>query len=113
MNMMNLTGIPRLGEIALPSGQGKDSPGSRHEAASQFEALLIGQLMQSMRASSGSGWLDTGEDQAGSAMGDFAEQHLSQVIAQQGGFGLASLVEQGLAHNAKANQKSQPAVTPL
>ncbi|MGJ5820753.1 hypothetical protein [Paludibaculum fermentans] len=71
---------------------------NRHvkQTAEQFESLLIGQIMHSMRASSGGGWMGTGEDQAGSTMGDFAEQHLAQVMAQQGGFGLASLIQQGL-----------------
>ncbi|QOY87579.1 rod-binding protein [Paludibaculum fermentans] len=71
------------------------------QTAAQFEALLIGQIMHSMRESTGGGWMGTGEDQASSAMGDFAEQHLAQVMAQQGGFGLASLIEQGLTRSSE------------
>lgn len=76
------------------------------ETAEQFESLLIGQIMHAMRESSGGGWMGTGEDQAGSTMGDFAEQHLAQVMAQQGGFGLASLIEQGLT------RASEPTTVP-
>lgn len=81
------------------------------ETTSQFESLLIGQMMRSMRESSGSGWLGSGEDQAGSALGEFAEQHLSQIMAQQGGFGLAPLIEQGLS-KAPAQQTPQDAPSP-
>ncbi|MBN9661688.1 MAG: rod-binding protein [Acidobacteria bacterium] len=76
------------------------------ETAQQFESLLIGQIMHAMRESSGGGWMGTGEDQAGSTMGDFAEQHLAQIMTQQGGFGLASLIEQGLT------RASEPATMP-
>lgn len=84
---------PDPAQLATAGAQDK-----RHlkETAEQFESLLIGQIMHAMRESSGGGWMGTGEDQAGSTMGDFAEQHLAQVMAQQGGFGLASLIEQGL-----------------
>lgn len=83
-------------DAAIPSSKPNNDAHQRKEAACDFEALLIGQLMHSMRSASGEGWLGTGEDQAGSTMGDFAEQCLSRVIAEQGGLGLASLIEQGL-----------------
>ncbi|WP_321476528.1 hypothetical protein [uncultured Paludibaculum sp.] len=100
MNTLLLTTpSPSLDPSTLPSGANMDQQ-HRKETASQFEALLIGQIMRSMRESSGGGWLGSGEEQSGSALGEFAEQHLSQIIAQQGGFGLASLIEQGLTTGA-------------
>ncbi len=66
------------------------------DAASQFEALLEAQLLKCMRQSGSDGWLGTGEDQAGATMMELAEEHLAQVLASQGGLGLANLVVEGL-----------------
>lgn len=82
-----------------------------HETAVQFEALLAGQIFASMRESGG-GWLGGGEDQAGATMVEFAEQHLAQVLAEQGGFGLARLIEQGLAGNSTAKTGSPAPAAP-
>ena len=65
------------------------------DAACQFESLLIGQLMKSMRESS-SGWLSDGDDQAGETATDFAEEQFAKPIARQGGLGLARMVVSGL-----------------
>lgn len=66
------------------------------EAASQFESLLISQMLSSMRQAGGGGWLGSGDDQAGATMTEMAEQCVAQAIAASGGLGLAPLVEQGL-----------------
>lgn len=97
-----------LHDVAIPVTNRSSDAQKRKEAACDFEALLIGQLMHSMRSASGDGWLGTGEDQAGSTMGDFAEQSLSRVIAQQGGLGLASLIEQGLTPKAATAPQKEP-----
>ncbi len=87
------------GEIASPAGSsGPNNRGQLTESARQFEALLIGQIMRSMRESAG-GWLGSGEDQAGSSMAEFAEQQMAQLLSASGGFGLASLIEQGLVRS--------------
>ncbi len=88
--------------VALPistSPRDESLPTQPHtvrDAASQFEALLIGQLLKSARDSN-SGWLDDGEDQAGSTATEMAEEQLAQALARQGGLGLARMVESGLA----------------
>lgn len=66
------------------------------EAATQFESLLIGQMLRIMHEASQGGGLSPESDQAGQSMSEFAEQRLSDVLASQGGLGLASLIEQGL-----------------
>jgi Rod binding domain-containing protein len=71
-------------------------PKDIRQAAAQFEALLVSQMLKSMHEADGSGWLGTGDDQAGSAMADLAEEHLSQVLAAQGGLGLANMVVKNL-----------------
>lgn len=73
-----------------------DSPAKIRDAAAQFEALLLGQLLKSMHGDGSGGWLGTGEDQASTAMLEIADEHLARVLAAQGGLGLANLVVEGL-----------------
>jgi peptidoglycan hydrolase FlgJ len=65
------------------------------KAAQQFEALMIGQMMRTMRES-GSGWFGSGESGAGDAATEFAEQQFAQALASAGGLGLAATVSAGL-----------------
>lgn len=87
--------IQQVGIGAAANGI-KPDPAKTKEAAQQFEAVLIGQLLRSMRESASAGWLGTGEDAAGDSMMEVAEEHLSAVMAAQGGIGLANLVTQGI-----------------
>ncbi len=63
------------------------------DAAQQFEALLIGQLLRSTRESGG--WLGT-NDPSGDCATEYAEQQLAAVMAQRGGLGLTDLIVRGL-----------------
>jgi flagellar protein FlgJ len=91
-----------MGDMAISSvltagaaGTAKaDTPNKVHDAAQQFEALLMGQLLRSARQS-GSGWLG-GEDSSAECATDYAEQQFAAVLAQQGGLGLANLIVKGL-----------------
>lgn len=100
---------PTVGTLAVDrptiSPVGRDNPGKILESARQFEALLIGQIMRGMRESAG-GWLGSGEDQAGASIAEFAEQQMAQVLSAGGGFGLASLIAQGLV-------QKQPSCEPI
>jgi peptidoglycan hydrolase FlgJ len=71
------------------------SPAKTKDAAQQFEALLIGQLLKSVRES-GSGWLGDSPDAGSSTAMEYAEQHLATVLAHQGGLGMAALIAKGL-----------------
>jgi Rod binding domain-containing protein len=77
------------------------------ETASQFESLLIAQMLSSMRQAGGDGWLGCGEDQAGATMTEMAEQCVAQALAASGGLGLAPLVEKGLTQASE--QTGEPA----
>lgn len=66
----------------------------RCDAAKQFEALLIGQMLRSARQS-GSGWLGS-EDSSGECATDYAEQQFAAILARNGGLGLAGLITKGL-----------------
>jgi Rod binding domain-containing protein len=80
--------------------------GKVKESASQFEALLMGQMLRSARESGGS-WFGGGEDEAASSAIGMAEEHLAQTIAAQGGLGLSGIIEQGLA-NDRVRAKKAP-----
>jgi peptidoglycan hydrolase FlgJ len=86
------------GTLAAAAPKGSTQPGKIKDAAEQFEALMIGQLLKTARESgSSSGWLGTGqEDEAGQTSLDMAEQQLASVMAKSGGLGLTKIITQGL-----------------
>ncbi len=84
-------------EPSLPvrKGKGDATETEIEKVASQFEALLIGQILQSMQGDPSSGaW--GGEDQTGASMMEFAQEHLAKNIAEGGGLGLSKLIRSGL-----------------
>ncbi len=75
-----------------------DTPEKVRDAAQQFEALLIGQILRAARES-GSGWFSDGEDPSGEIATDYGEQQFAAVLAQKGGLGLADMIAKGLERN--------------
>lgn len=73
----------------------REDPGKVGDAARQFEALLIGQMLREVREHSG-GWLGSGEDAAGSCATELAEQQFARALAERGGLGLATLITREL-----------------
>ena len=81
-------------------------------AAREFEALLIGQLMNSAFSAESMGI--SGEvDSGGQTMLDFGREHLSRVIAEGGGLGLAKIVESGLTRSNATPSRSSPPSPPI
>ena len=72
-----------------------DDPAKVKDAARQFEALLIGQMMKSMHDSEG-GWLGTDGDESSSSAMEYGQEIFAQSMAQNGGLGLADLITKGL-----------------
>src|SRR3954454_7932848 len=72
-------------------------PSKSHQAAQQFEALMIGEMMKSVHEGSSSGWLgsDDGEGGDNQAM-EMAESQFANALAMNGGLGLARMVEQSV-----------------
>lgn len=89
------------------SAEKRSSPEGIRAAAAEFEALLVAQMLRSMREASGGGWLGGDEQDAAFSLMEMAEQCLATALAAQGGLGLARLVEQSLA-----DQSSQPGASP-
>jgi Rod binding domain-containing protein len=107
-----MDGIAGVGRMTLPAATTplhRDDPQRVADAARQFESLMIGQLLKSMRESGEGGWLGTGDDQAGAQAMELAEEQMAQALAQQGGFGLARLVVSGLKKESNAPADALPA----
>ncbi len=85
-----LSSVPAAPPAAVPP----DDPAKVKESAKQFEALLIGQMLKSMRDSEG-GWLGTGEDESSSSAMEYAQESFAQALASRGGLGLADIVAKG------------------
>ena len=65
-------------------------------AATQFEALLIGEMLKSVREASDEGWMGGGSDSSAESAFGIAENQLAQTISQQGGFGLSKTIQRSL-----------------
>jgi Rod binding domain-containing protein len=89
--------------------QKADTPQKIKDAAVQFEALLVGQILKSAHEEEG-GWMGAGEDQtAGSAM-QMADEYFARALTAHGGLGLARMIAAGLDHaSAAASNHSNPA----
>jgi peptidoglycan hydrolase FlgJ len=99
------TGIPT--DVLLSSASGSGAADGANDkdrqrtlgAAKDFEALLIGQMLRSVREED-SGWLGTGDDDAGSAAFSLGEDQLAKAMAASGGLGLSRVIAAGLATRA-------------
>jgi flagellar protein FlgJ len=76
----------------LLTGVPSSTPTKIVEAAKQFEALLIGQMLRSVREAGA----DDDQDNASATMYDVADQQFSQLLANSGGLGLSRMIASGL-----------------
>lgn len=97
-----MAALPVGGASALGSaGMSPDSkPKNAEEAARQFEALLIAQMLHSTREAASDG--DPDDDSSSETMFDVAGQHFAQMLANSGGLGLAKLIVKGLDRDQEA-----------
>lgn len=80
----------------LQLADGASKPGTVAEAAKEFESLLIAMLLKSAREANSSAWSGEEKDAAADSAFGFAEEHLADVLASRGGFGLAAMIANGL-----------------
>ena len=109
---MTLTGTAPV--TALHPAASDTQPGAPngklHNAAVEFESLLIGDMLRSTRESGG-GWMGSGEDESADSMIDMAEQQFARIMASGGGLGVAKLITEGLAQAAdRKHSADQPSV---
>ena len=77
-----------------------DSPEKIKDAASQFEALLIGQILKTVHDDSGGGWLGEDSDPASDSAMEFANDYFARAMAAKGGLGLTNMIVAGLERQA-------------
>ena len=77
-----------------------DASAKVSKAATDFEALLLGQMLRSAREAAGSGLIgDESEDsESNSSLVELGEQQFARVLAANGGLGIAKMVVAGLKH---------------
>ena len=73
-------------------------------AAKQFEALMITQMLRTAREDTEDG------DSSSSTMLDLADQQFSQVLANNGGLGLAKLIVNGINQGQSNANQQQSAI---
>lgn len=88
-------------DAAAPAAGPVNDPAKVRDAARQFEALLIGQMMKSMQDSEG-GWMGTDADDASSSAMQYGTEMFAQAMAASGGLGIAKMVAAGLLPPAKS-----------
>ena len=95
--MSSVSAAGMSGIVSLTAGAAPPSrdPAKIRQAASQFEALLLEQILHAAHDPE-AGWLGSGGDSSSGCASDFAEQQLASEIAQQGGLGLSKLIASGL-----------------
>lgn len=89
-----IDGISSAASVPQLAARPKDDPARVKDAARQFEALLIGQMLKGMRESEG-GWMGTGDDQSMSSAMEYAQEMFAQSLSAGGGLGLAKVVAAG------------------
>ena len=93
--MIESTSSATAAGMRTPATREKDDPAKVLEAARQFEALLIGQMMKSMQSANG-GLSGDGEDGSSSCAMEYGQEAFARALSANGGLGLASLVAKGL-----------------
>lgn len=93
--------IGAVGLSSLSLAGEKDSPAKIQKAATDFEAMMINQMLQSA-SESGGGIFGGGEDgdEDKSALVDLGQQQFAQALASSGGLGIAKMVVAGLTKHA-------------
>ena len=89
--------VSGIGSASSPGDA--QAPGNRskiHQTATDFEGLMIGEMMKAARASSDGGWLGEDADDASSSAMDMAEEFFARGMAKAGGLGIAHMVERSL-----------------
>lgn len=91
------------------AGRNASDPEVRRALGQQFEALLIGQMLRSMREAGGAAWAGEEKDASGLGLMELAEQQLALAMASSGGLGLARLIEQALPCDPARGRGAQAA----
>ena len=92
-------------DITSATGSHKtDSPEKIKDAASQFEALLIGQILKAAHGDSDEGSFGEDSDPASASAMDFANDYFARAMAAKGGLGLSNMIVAGLTPKGTASR---------
>lgn len=80
----------------LAEGSSAVQARSPREAAQEFEALLLAQMLRSVRESAAEGGYGEDTEESGGLMLELAEQELAKAMAARGGLGLAAMAVRAL-----------------
>jgi Rod binding domain-containing protein len=97
---IDLTSLTFASAGLTPDQVPSKNPTKLAEAAKQFEALMITQMMKSAREASGSGWLSDGDETGEDTATGMAEEQFAQALARSGGLGLAKMVVKTMSDRA-------------
>jgi Rod binding domain-containing protein len=70
-------------------------------AASQFEALLLGEMLKSANKSGSGDWMGDADGESGTSLAEMAQEQFAQALAKSGGLGFARMVTDQLTPNAR------------
>jgi Rod binding domain-containing protein len=104
------------GEVSASGSSLKQGPGESgklKEAAQEFEALLLAQVLKAARQPGEGGWLTSGSDQSSNTALEMAESQLARVLASRGILGIDKLMastqkKEGTANSAAAEAEGTP-----
>lgn len=96
---------PAVRGALSPGASSNDAPEKICKIATDFEALLIAQMLKSARESGGGlgseGMTgDDEQDETNSTVVELGEQQMAQALAASGGLGIAKMVIAGLTNHA-------------
>ena len=94
--------------IDLTASSDLKRPADAHEAAQDFEALMISQMLKSARGSGN--WMGV-EAKGSNPMMAMAEEQLARSMAAHGVFGIARILEQSAGDNEAVSSPEQPAAS--
>jgi len=109
MNILRAAAAPATPEASTSSTAAPENRRLK-QAATDFEGLLVAQLLRHARQAGDGGWMGAGEDKSSESMMELAEESLARMMASQGCLGLASLMRQGVAQQ-EAHAATQPSPT--
>ena len=100
MRIQNPAVSPGIASDLTASTRAKDTPERIQKGATDFEALLLTQILRSARQSAGATFSGDDSDDSGtnSSLLDLGEQQFAQALSASGGLGLAKMVMSGLNH---------------
>ena len=102
-----------LSAITTPGNGQPDKSKRIHDAAQQFESVMIGEMLKSVRENSSSGWMGSGGSTGDDSALGMAEAQFANALTAGGGLGLTKMIEHSMApQNASQNEKASPSALP-